>query len=188
MRPNSLTGLCCGICFSADATVDLELDDLTVTEGVNMSASPRLRIVTVPSGGVQGLIQVPLIFSSSGASESNRHMLCQVDELNPSDLCIFSHSALDQDYMVTVSYVTFGDNSSTIIPQAAIEGTFTSGAEINILDDNILEDEEGINVVLLPSDRFVTSSGFPEFLQVTIIDNEGRLNCMTVQFCLSVYL
>ena len=60
---------------TAGASYDFELDDLTVTEGVNMSVSPRLRIVSVPSGGVQGLIEVSLSITSSGASESVGHLL-----------------------------------------------------------------------------------------------------------------
>ena len=80
-----------------------------------------------------------------------------------------------------MGFVTFGDNSSTVIPQATIEGTFTSRAEIEIIDDNRLEDEENFNVFLLPSMRFSTVTGGPDVLTATILDNEGIVRFVWLQ-------
>ena len=72
--------------------------------------------------------------------------------------------------MVNVGFVTFG-GSGTTISQAAIQGTLTSGADVAIADDNILEDDEDFNVVLFPSPSVSNMS--PLIFSVTIVDNEG---------------
>ena len=55
--------------FSAAGTFSFEAEELTVTEGVNATVSPRLVIDSVPEGGVQGIIEIELFVSSSGASK-----------------------------------------------------------------------------------------------------------------------
>ena len=78
--------------------------------------------------------------------------------------------------MVNMSSVTFGSNSGAIIPQANIQGTLTSGADIAIIDDNILEENEGFRVFLFPS---ASVSNSILILPVTIIDNEGLFTSPT---------
>ena len=63
----------CPFLATAGAAYELQSTSARVTEGLTMSVTPRLRVMTVPSGGVQGLIELPLMFSSSGASESISH-------------------------------------------------------------------------------------------------------------------
>ena len=77
--------------------------------------------------------------------------------------------------MVIRGFVTFGDSSGATILQADIQGNLTSEADIAILDDNILEDEEGFIVVLFPSDS--VSNSILVF-SVTIVDFEGLFSSL----------
>ncbi|XP_064387784.1 uncharacterized protein LOC135335951 [Halichondria panicea] len=125
------------------ATFSFEATSLTVTEGVNATVSPRLVIESVPAGGVQGIIEIDLTVSPIAAT-------------------------LTEDYNTTSMTVSFGSaDHSTLLP-ADINGTFTSAAEILIVDDELLEDAEDMNVLLTMSGV----SGSSILQTVVILDNE----------------
>ncbi len=79
------------------------------------------------------------------------------------------HTALNDDYNTTSMTVFFGtDDHRTMLP-AEIVHTFTSQAEIQIHDDNILEGDEEF-VIYLTSNGI---SGSDIQLVVIIRDDEG---------------
>ena len=55
--------------ISLAATFAFETDMLTVKEGVNMTTDIRLVVTDAPMGGLEGIIEVSLFVSPSGASE-----------------------------------------------------------------------------------------------------------------------
>ncbi len=84
---------------------------------------------------------------------------------------IHIHTALYGDFNTTSMTVFFGTDDHTTISAAEIMGTFTSQAEIQIHDDDILEGDEDIRIFLTSKINNVTGSNIE--LDVIIRDDEG---------------
>ncbi len=91
---------------------------------------------------------------------------------NRNMLSMHTYTALTEDYSTTSMTVSFGSaDHSTLLP-ADINRTFTSAAEILIVDDELLEDAEDLNVLLTMSGV----SGSSILQTVIILDNEGAFS------------
>ncbi len=87
------------------------------------------------------------------------------------NIMIHMHTALYGDYNTTTMTVFFGtDDHRTMLP-AEIVRTFTSQAEIQIHDDDILEGDEDIRIFLTSRINDVSRSNIE--LDVIIRDDEG---------------
>ncbi len=94
-------------------------------------------------------------------------------------MTLFAQTALNEDYSTTSMTVSFGSaDHSTLLP-ADINGTFTSAAEIMIIDDELLETEEGIGLFLFGDG----ASALGDELDINIADDEGAL-CITRNMCI----
>ncbi len=84
---------------------------------------------------------------------------------------IHMHTALYGDFNTTSMTVFFGTDDNRTISAAEIRGTFTSRAEIQIHDDDILEGDEDIRIFLTSRINDVSRSNIE--LDVIIRDDEG---------------
>ncbi len=75
--------------------------------------------------------------------------------------------------------VSFGSADHSTLLSADINGTFTSAAEILIIDDEILETEEGIGLFLFGDG----ASALGDELDINIVDDEGAL-CIARNMCI----
>ena len=140
-------------------------------------ACVQLIMTDAPVGGLEGTIKYTLFVSSSGACKfesSSMHSKCNVLlHMHLKCACAVHYclmfAALSEDYLLERPLlVSFGEPGVTT-SQTDLEGSLSTVAQIEIVDDEVLDsDSEQIVVVLI-------AEGNTRLLRITILDNERKL-------------